>query len=142
MTYIINECKNNDNFNLLMNVNKTDLSNVINWKLKPKLGFINSKLSSYGVKISNSQIRETGLKHKTNVYNLHIIDNVDELILYKLLNGFVLCDKSNIFKPPFNVKNYDFKYIHLTTFKNIEELKEIHNKQQTTINFNHGLDDE
>ena len=64
--------------------------------LKQILGSINSILSNYSIKIN--YIRKTVNNEKVNFYNIGILNDVDELLKYKLQKGYKIKDTNNIFK--------------------------------------------
>jgi len=69
--------------------------------LTAQLGYLNSILSSYALKISSTQHREKGTQNRVYYYTIDILDNIDELVEYKLKHRqFEYSDKDNIFKLP------------------------------------------
>jgi len=75
---------------------------------KAFLGFINSILESYSIKIEYFRKQDNGTR--TNFYRLQILDNIDELIWYKInFKKQKIYDSNNIF----SFTKTDFIYRHL-----------------------------
>jgi hypothetical protein len=60
------------------------------------LGHLNSILSNYSIKIKC--IQKTMNNEKVNSYCIEILNDVDELLHYKVLKNYKLIDKNNIFR--------------------------------------------
>ena len=75
---------------------------------KSVLGFVNSLLSSYSVKIASDRVRVKGTCDKVNVYSLIQLNDVNELLEYKIKRGFELKDRNNIRLPAKTNKYIDF----------------------------------
>ena len=91
--------KNNNqlfkNNNLKVLFNKLKITNKFETN-KAFLGIINSVLENYSIKIQYIQKKIKG--KLCPFYKLEILDNVDEIIQYKVNKGFKLVDTNNIFK--------------------------------------------
>ena len=57
---------------------------------KKTLGYINSLLCPYSLKIISN-------KKKNNGYNLDFLNNIDEILQCKINDGYTIKDKDNIF---------------------------------------------
>ena len=60
--YLVDEHKTNKRFNMIMNESKHNINKMKDATLKAQLGYLNSILSSYALKISSTQHREKGTK--------------------------------------------------------------------------------
>ena len=80
---------------------------------KAFLGFVNTLLSNYCLKISvhRKNIKVKKLVIKSNSYYLEHLDNIEEIIQYKKDKKYYLLDSKNIFKWNQNIKPP--KYNHL-----------------------------
>ena len=91
--------KNNNqlfkNNNLKVLFNKLKITNKFETN-KAFLGIINSVLENYSIKIQYIQKKIKG--KLCQFYKLEILDNIDEIIQYKVNKGFKLVDTNNIFK--------------------------------------------
>ena len=129
---INNELFKNDNIKFLFNMllikrNKLDSNKAV-------LGLINSVLEPYSVKIQSVQKKVNG-KHQY-FYKLELLDNIDEIIYYKINRGFKLVDDQNIFK--YDVSQREPKYNHLISDK-IEVDEELDEYSLLDIEFQLGL---
>ena len=91
--FLINEYVTNKEFNMIMNKSTRNIRGMKAATMKAKLGYINSHLSIYSIKISAHQAREAGEKNKVNVHGLGILNNIDELFEYKMNKGYRLEDE-------------------------------------------------
>jgi len=82
--YLTQEYTSNKKFNMIMNRTKHNIRNIKGKSLKAMIGYINSFLTIYGIKISTIQKQEGKHVNKTNYYKIEIIHNVDELLEYRL----------------------------------------------------------
>jgi len=108
--FLINEYTTNKKFDLIMNKSRHYIPNMRGGTLKALLGFINTHLSIYSVKISIMRKRERGVKNKISCYGIEILDNIEELLEYRMNKGFRIHDSDNIFVKPSERKSYNFKY--------------------------------
>jgi hypothetical protein len=120
----------NKNLEIVMNENDIYIKPVIIKSLfhMPKLainkdskrqilGYINSLLHSFNLCISTVQKR-TGGANKTNFYKLEHLNNIDEILYYKIEKGyFKLKDKDNLFKP--NKEKFIYNDLHINDNKKI-----------------------
>lgn len=82
---------------------------------KQILGYINSLLHTFNLSIKLLQKRIGG-KNKTNFYKIEHLNNIDEIIFYKIEKGyFKLKDKDNLFKP--NKKEFIYNELHINNIK-------------------------
>jgi len=87
--------------------------------VKGFLGFVNSLLESYNVKVSYDRKRVKGEKEKVACYNLEILNDINELLEYKIRKGFKLVDDKNI-RP----KSTTEKYKNMIDFEKLKEIEE------------------
>ena len=78
--YLLDEHKTNKRFNMIMNESKHNINKMKDATLKAQLGYLNSILSSYALKISSTQHKEKGTQNRVYYYTIDILDNIDELI--------------------------------------------------------------
>lgn len=88
------------------------------YSIKGFLGFTNSILEQYSVKISYDRKRVKGEKEKVPYYHLEILDDINELLEYRIRRGFKLIDEKNI-RPKSTTESYK----HLVDFEKLEELE-------------------
>jgi len=81
---------------------------------KQFLGYINTILNKYYLHLKNSQKGIKGTRNLESIYKLIIINEVNELIEYKIQKGFILYDTNNLRKP-----NTFSTYISLIDTNNI-----------------------
>lgn len=96
------------NMNKVLNSNEvfTDIKNTqIRFELnkskainstKKFLGFINSLLKNYHIKISRIQIREKWDSDKESAYIIEHLDYINEFLEYRIIKGLKLIDRNNI----------------------------------------------
>lgn len=83
------------NIKVLFNINKADGDVKTNKKF---LGYINAILDNYSIKISYEQVRIKGQKERIGIYKLVHLNNINEVLEYKIRKGFRLCDEKKIRK--------------------------------------------
>jgi len=66
---------------------------------RSKILYINSLLNRYSLKISTEYLSGKSKINKNQVYKLHIINNIQEIIEYRQLKKKTFEDRYNIFKP-------------------------------------------
>ena len=134
--YLLNEYINNKRFNIILNESKHNIRKMKDKSLKAHLGYINSFLASYSLKIAVAQEREMHLVNKINYYSLQLLDNIDELIEYKIkYRGFKMSNSDNIFKYPKDQDNYEYIYSEYI-------IEDLHNKtNDTNSDTNNEIDD-
>ena len=86
--YLTQEYTSNKKFNMIMNRTKHNIRIMKGKSLKAMIGYINSCLSIFGIKISSVQKHEGSNVNKTNYYRLEPLHNVDDLLEYKIKQGF------------------------------------------------------
>jgi hypothetical protein len=85
--------KNQKKFKINFNIPFIKLDG--NTTIKQILGHLNSILINYSIKIKC--VQTTINNKKVNSYSIEILNNVDELLQYKIKKGFNIIDKNNIF---------------------------------------------
>ena len=113
-----------------MSKNKTDLLST-----KAILGYLNSLLSNYLIKIST--IQKTENNKKVNYYKIIHMNDIQEIIKYKKDRGFKIIDTNNIFR----YNETLFNYQHLIKTQDQEQkniIGDVIIKQD--ININNCLD--
>ncbi len=103
------------NTQIRFNLNKTNKIESV----KGFLGFVNSLLDSYNIKLSYDRKRVKGEKEKKACYNLEILNDINELLEYKIRKGFKLHDDKNI-RPKSTTETYK-KYIDFEIIEKIEK---------------------
>lgn len=100
------------------------------------LGFVNTLLSRYHLKIGVKQVREEikeeGKKTKksdvrTSVYKLVELNSINEILEYRILKGYILSDEQNI-RPKPTTENYK-KFFDWDKYKMNQELMELEEKE-------------
>jgi hypothetical protein len=103
------------NTQIRFNLNKTNKIESV----KSFLGFVNSLLDSYNIKVSYGRKTVKGEKDKKACYNLEILNDINELLEYKIRRGFKLHDEKNI-RPKSRTETYK-EYIDFDKLKKIEK---------------------
>jgi hypothetical protein len=130
--YLIHEYNTNKQFNMIMNKTKHNIKYMKGKTLKALLGYINSFLSLYSLKISMCRRQEVKHANKTLYYKIELLNNIDELLEYRIQNGYQLKDKNNTFRRPSSTPAYTYKYKELrrqTTMSDdsIEDITDLYN---------------
>ena len=81
--------------------------------LKSKLGYINSVLSEFCIKVATVRKQEKK-GNKTSFYKLEHLHNISEIVEHKIKRGFTLRDASNIYQSP---TQHRYSHLILKTFK-------------------------
>jgi len=84
---------------------------------KQFLGFVNSILNGYSVKLTYCQERNGG-KNKVGAYKMFILNDINELLEYKIRKGFKLVDKANI-RPKATTETYK-EFIDMEKLEKLE----------------------
>jgi hypothetical protein len=103
------------NTQIRFNLNKTKKIESV----KGFLGYVNSLFDSYNIKLSYDRIRVKGEEKKKACYNLKILNDINELLEYKIRRGFKLHDDKNI-RPKSTTETYK-KYIDFEIIEKIEK---------------------
>ena len=85
---------------MIMNKTKHNIKNMKDKSLKALLGYINSFFSQYGIKVAQKRKSEKRNENMVCYYRIEIINNVDELLEYKINKGFQLNDDDDLFVKP------------------------------------------
>jgi hypothetical protein len=107
----------------LNKTNKIEIKNDATQKEKEKvikgfLGYVNSLLDSYNIKVSYDRKTVKG-EGKKACYNLEILNDINELLEYKIRRGFKLHDDKNI-RPKSTTETYK-EYIDFEKLEKIEK---------------------
>jgi hypothetical protein len=95
-----------------MNKPKIEVNN------KKVLGYLNTVLEGFGVKICFKQVRVKGETNRQTAYTLNIINDLPEFIQYRINRKKEFYDKDGIFKADVNA----FKYGHLIAPKQNKQI--------------------
>ena len=98
---------------MIMNKTKHNIKNMKDKSLKALLGYINSFFSQYGIKVAQKRKSEKRNENMVCYYRIEIINNVDELLEYKIKKGFQLNDDDDLFVKPSTIEGYIYKYNEL-----------------------------
>jgi hypothetical protein len=131
--YLTQEYTSNKKFNMIMNRTKHNIRNIKGKSLKAMIGYINSFLTIYGIKISTIQKQEGKHVNKTNYYKIEIIHNVDELLEYRIKKGFQFEDNDGIFIKPSTISGYKFKYTNMIDLNRAEHTREYDESDEDSI---------
>lgn len=112
---------NQQNTQIRFNLNKTKKIDSV----KGFLGFVNTLFESYNIKLSYGRIRVKGQKEKVACYNLEILNDINELLEYKIRKGFKFVDTQNIRTKP---KTETYK--HLIDWDKLKQQEEERAKRQ------------
>jgi hypothetical protein len=104
------------NTQIRFNLNKTKKIESV----KGFLGFVNSLFDSYNIALSYDRKRVKGEKEKKACYHLEILNDINELLEYKIRRGFKLHDEKNI-RPKSTTETYK-------SFIDFEKLEKIEKK--------------
>ena len=97
------------------------------------IGYINSFLTIYGIKISTIQKQEGKHVNKTNYYKIEIIHNVDELLEYRIKEGFQFEDHDGIFIKPSTISGYKYKSTNMIDLNRAEHTREYDERDEDSI---------
>ena len=78
--FLINEYTVNLKIDMIMHKSRHYITGIRGKSLKALLGFINTHLSTYSIKIASTQTREKGKHNKNNCCRIEMFDNVGELL--------------------------------------------------------------
>ena len=98
--FLIHEYTVNKKFNMIMNKSKHFITNMRGGTLKAMLGFIHSYFSTYSIKISIARKRVKGIQNKISCFGIEILNNIEELLEYRMNKGYGIHDSENIFVKP------------------------------------------
>jgi hypothetical protein len=108
--YLHEEFKKNKKFNLLLNDSRRKINEMVEAEPKARIHYINTILKKYSIKIKVVQTRVRGEKKLRNFYQLQFLENIDELLEYRMNKGYELHDPDNVFIKPSTIEGYQFAY--------------------------------
>jgi len=89
--------------------------------IKQFLGFTNSLLEQYSIRLTYDRKHNKEVNKKEAIYNLEILNNINELVEYKIKKGFVLKDSLKVRPEP--TSNYYKDLFDFEAFEKREKAK-------------------
>ena len=122
------------NNNIRCKFNKLKATNYFKTN-KAFLGLINSIFDEYGFKIESKQIRNE--KDRQYIYKIKIDNGIEEILYYKINNGFKLVDTHQIFNYKYDEKKAMFDHLikNEVDEEEEEEEEETEGKKEEETNF-------